>query len=51
MMLPAVIVGASLCLGLASVGAYLVVNGHPWFGLLAFLLAASVRVQITKGGA
>lgn len=39
------IVAGCVVLGLAGLGAWLVIAGHPWFGLLAMLLAGCVSVR------
>lgn len=32
-------------MGMVAIGAWLVTNGHPWFALLVFLMAAGVKIQ------
>lgn len=32
-----------IVLGGFGIGAFLVMNGHPWFGLLVIILASSVQ--------
>lgn len=34
-------------LGLVAIGAYLVVNDHPWFGLLVMLMTLNLRYRNT----
>jgi hypothetical protein len=38
----AVCIGA---VGIIGIGAYLVVHGHPWFGLLVIIIGSSVRLK------
>jgi hypothetical protein len=34
-------------LGCLAIGAWLVISGHPWFGLLVIAIGASVQVTTT----
>lgn len=36
---------AVVVVGLAACGTLLALCGHPWFGLLAFLAAGSIRLE------
>jgi hypothetical protein len=36
-------------LGCVGIGAWLVVQGHPWFGLLSMLIGSSVRLRKSDG--
>jgi len=37
-----------LVLGCVGIGAWLVISGHPWFGLFAMIIASGVSVKRTS---
>jgi hypothetical protein len=43
------LLAAILIVFLVSVGVFFVMNDHPWFAVLMFLLAASVSVRQISG--
>lgn len=40
------VIASLLLVALFAIGAWLVVQGHPWFALLVFLAAVSIRIKM-----